>query len=414
MKEYRIKLPSPHDGQQQLIDHQTRFNIVACGRRWGKTTIGGKLIIETALAGHQTAWFAPIYKDLAEVWRDIKQRVKPITASINTQEHRIELITGGVIDMWSLENKDAGRGRKYKRIIIDEAAKVKTLEESWNAAIRPTLTDYKGDAFFLSTPKGMNFFWNCYSRGLSDDFPDWRSWHMPTVSNPYIDPAEVEAAKRDIPERIFQQEYLAEFIEDAGGVFRGARDCVLAGYTDPPSINGFNQYLMGVDLAKTQDFTVITVLDNTGRQVYFERFNQISWTRQIETIKRVASQYHALAIIDSTGLGDPIFEELRMQGVNVIGFKITASSKEPLINRLAIAIEHQELTLMDIPEQTAELLAYEYDVTPSGHVTMNAPEGMHDDTVIALALAASRLTKSTGITITTGSTKREAVSLWDS
>jgi len=113
-------------------------------------------------------------------------------------------------------------------------------------------------------------------------------------------------------------------------------------------------------------------------------------------------------MVDSTGVGDPIFEQLRMGGIPVEGFKITAQSKEALINKLAIAIEHQELTLMDIPEQTNELIAYEYDVTPSGHVTMNAPSGMHDDIVIALALANIKLTRNYSINIITGG-QREAV-----
>jgi phage terminase large subunit-like protein len=164
-KTINLILPEPHSGQQYIVESKARFRILACGRRFGKTTIGGNLIIEKALPGYPTAWFAPTYKDLADVWREIRQYTVDITKSANASEHRIELITGGAIDMWSLENKDAGRGRKYKFIVIDEAAKAKNLEETWNEAIRPTLTDYQGGAAFLSTPKGMNFFWRCFTRG---------------------------------------------------------------------------------------------------------------------------------------------------------------------------------------------------------------------------------------------------------
>jgi hypothetical protein len=364
-----------------------RFNALACGRRWGKSKLGIDRAVGPALAGHPVGWFAPTYKILDPAWEELRTLLRPITLRSDATKRLMQLATGGVVEMWSLEDKDAGRSRKYKRVIVDEAAMVPALDRAWNEAIRPTLTDLRGDAWFLSTPKGQNFFWTLFLRGKDPNEPSYASWKMPTTANPYIDPAEVEEARRNIPERSFSQEYLAEFIEDGGGVFRGVRAVVDFGRRDNEAASGGGSYSLGVDLARVEDFTVLTVLDAKGRQVYHERFNQIAWERQIAAIVRVALAYRATVLLDSTGVGDPIFEALRKQNVAVQGYQFTNQSKEQLIDALALAIEQGEVRLMDVPEQTAELQAYQYELTPSRNVRMNAPEGMHDDCVIGLALA---------------------------
>lgn len=332
------------------------------------------------------AWFAPTYKMLLEPWRELKRTLAPVISRVNDTERRIELITGGAIDCWSLDDPNAGRGYKYKRVVVDEAAMVGRLEEAWTQAIRPTLADFEGDAYFLSTPKGRDYFWRLWTMGqdaLNDSF---RSWRYPTVANPYIKPSEVEAARLNLPERAFLQEYLAEFLEESGGVFRGVAAAVDTGVK---SRDGVGPYTIGVDLARVEDFTVISVLDSESRQVYHERFNQISWERQVGAVKRVAEMFpNSKVRVDATGVGDPIFERLRGLGLRVDPFKFTSQSKEALIDNLAMLIEQGRIRLLDVPEQTTELMAYEYQMTPSRNVRMNAPAGMHDDCVIALALSA--------------------------
>jgi len=346
------------------------------------------------LEGFPVGWFAPRFKYLTEVWRDFRRVLKPITRHKDESQRRIELVTGGSIEFWSLEDGDAGRSRKYKRIVIDEAAKVKNLEQAWTQAIRPTLTDFRGGADFYSTPKGRNFFWKTFTYGLDPLRPDWATWSdgpnrgLPTFLNPFIDPQEIEDLRRGLPERVFRQELLAEFLEDAGGVFRGVAEAVDQGRSQNDAPDRHRHYTAGVDLARVEDFTVICVLDALGRQVYFERFNQISWERQIAAVVAVAEAYDADVVLDSTGVGDPIFERLRNAGLSVVPYAFTNASKEALINHLAMSIEQGKIRLMDLEEQTAELLAYEYELTPSRNVRMNAPEGMHDDCVIGLALAA--------------------------
>jgi hypothetical protein len=389
MQTLTVTLPRPHPSQRKILDTCRRFNVVACGRRFGKSVLGEHRLIGPALEGHPVAWFAPTYKYLAEAWRDFQRVLRPVIRRSNETERRIELVTGGTLEFWSLEDGDAGRSRKYKRVVIDEAAKVKGLEKAWNEAIRPTLTDLKGDADFYSTPKGRDFFWRAFTWGEDAGKPDWACWQLPTTANPHIDPAEVEAARVDVPERVFDQEYLAKFLENAGGVFRNVASSIDRGRSGSRKVpDPGKQYSIGVDLARIEDFTVITVVDSDGRQVFYERFNQISWERQIGAIVTACRPFRAVVYVDCTGVGDPIFERLLAAGLDVQPYQFTNASKGRLIDHLAMQLEQNKLRLMDIPEQENELIAYAYELTPSRNVRMGAPEGMHDDAVIALALAA--------------------------
>lgn len=371
-----------------MRDEARRFNVVNCGRRWGKTVLGLDVAIDAAMDGLPVGWFAPTYKFLNEPWAEACESLRGVIVRRSQTEKRLELEYGGIIDFWTLDDVDAGRGRKYSRAVLDEAAKVKDLENAWNKAIRPTLADLRGDAWFLSTPRGRDFFWRMHCMGMSGDHPEWAAWTMPTSENPSIDPAEIEAARKQLPDRVFRQEFLAEFIEDSGGVFRAVAESVDVGRAVPERQQAGREYTLGVDLARVEDFTVLCVVDDTGRQVYHERFNQISWERQVATIVAVARRYDATTWLDSTGVGDPIFEALRKADLDIHPYQFTNASKERLIDHLAMQIEQGKLRLMDIPDQTNELMAYQYDITPSRNVRMNAPSGMHDDCVISLALAA--------------------------
>lgn len=215
----RVSLPRPHAGQRSILDDARRFNVVNCGRRFGKTVLGINLACEAALPdgdrpGRPVGWFAPEYKLLREAWRDLNTLLAPVIASSNSQERRIELVNGGIIEAWSFDrNPNAGRSRKYKRIIIDEAAHCDNLQSVWTKAVRPTLTDFKGDAWFLSSPNGKNFFYTLWQRGLSPA-GSWKSWRRTSYDNPHLDPGEIDSAKADLGEKFFGQEYLAEFLDD--------------------------------------------------------------------------------------------------------------------------------------------------------------------------------------------------------
>lgn len=386
-KELEVILRRPHPGQVPILESTARFNVVNCGRRFGKTAAAEDRMCRLAIEGWPVGWFAPNHKYLEEPWDDFNRILKPVIVSTNKSERRIRLAGGGKIDFWSMVDPDCGRSRKYKHVVIDEAAKSPNLEAAWTKAIRPTLTDYAGTAGFWSTPRGRDFFHTLFTRGVDPLQREYAAWHMPSAMNPYLPAGEIEEARLQLPDRVFRQEFLAEFLEDAGGVFRcisASIDRLRTTFEERRSI-GF--YSLGVDLARLHDFTVLTVLDNMGRQVYFERFNQISWPRQIEAIKRVQAAYAASVVIDSTGVGDPIYQDLVLAGLPVLPFVFNAASKPAMVDALAMGFENGRLRLMDIPEQEAELIAYEYQMTKARHWSTSAPEGMHDDCVMALGLA---------------------------
>ncbi len=389
----RINLRRPHADQRLILDdsaaNKTRFHILCCGRRWGKNVIGLDRIIQPALHGYPTAWFSPTYKIMADDWRAIKKAVMPIVApgGKSEQEHRLDFVTGGSFEMWSMDSTDAGRGRKYKRVAVDEAAMVPQLQLIWADAIRPTLTDLIGDAWIFSTPKGLDYFHQLYQFGLDPQHPEWRCWQRPTSANPYIDPHEIEDARRTLPERTFNQEYLAQFLSDGGGVFRGV-DAVATATPAPEPIEG-HVYVMGVDWGKSHDFNVVSVLDATDhRQVWIDRTNQIDLVFQAQRLRTLYDRYRpAVILAENNSIGTPMVELLRRDNLPVVPWTATNATKQQVIEDLSVAIERQQITILKDAVQLNELLAYDVERLPSGLIRYSAPLGMHDDTVIALALA---------------------------
>lgn len=218
-KTLRLRLRRLYPAQQEIARNARRFNVLACGRRWGKTTYGIERLITPALDGAPVAYFAPTYGMVTEVWREYVRLLRPVAGRMNASDHRIELVTGGVLDMWSLDSPDAARGRKYARIVVDEAAMVPNLVETFNLVLRPTLADYSGGADFYSTPRGFNDFYTLFQRG-QDGTPDWASWQQPTAMNPYIPPSEIDAMRAEMTSLQYSQEVLAQFVNLEGGLFR--------------------------------------------------------------------------------------------------------------------------------------------------------------------------------------------------
>jgi hypothetical protein len=362
--------------QQKVLSEAKRFNVLACGRRWGKSALAVNLLSEPAIAGQPTGYFTPTYKLLDGTYTECLATLEPIIKRKN--EHQfIELITGGRIEFWTLENELAGRSRKYKRVILDEAAFNKDLWKRWTESIRPTLTDLKGDGWFLSTPKGKNDFYKLFSRHKAGE-ENWMSWQMPTLANPYIDPLEIEDARHDLPALAFSQEYLAEFNENVANPFGTS---FIAQCTFP--ISNLPAVCYGVDVARSFDWTVIIGLDKNCQVCYFDRF-QRDWR---QTTQAIVNLPNVPIAIDGTGVGGPIGEDVgRVKDVDIVIF--TQHSKQQMMEGLALAIQQRRITF---PEGviTDELGNFEYEYTRTG-VKYSAPSGLHDDAVCALALALTK------------------------
>ena len=387
MSEYTLTLNKPHTGQQHVLDNAKRFNVVACGRRWGKTEMGIKdLALPVILIGQPVGWFAPSYKLLDEAWQSTLEMLAPLGSLVqaNKQDRQIKVPNGGKMDFWTLQSStptrtSVGRGRKYARAIFDEAAHAPYLEQDWTKSVRPTLSDLRGDAWFLTTPWGHNYLWRLFVKGQSEE-PNWASFQMPTSSNPYILDSEVEDARHELPEDAFAQEYLAEFLADAANPFgiTAIDACKRDGFADGPVA------YWGFDLAKSMDHTVGVGLNALGGVCAFQRW-QSDWR---DTTKRIAAMIgQKAALIDSTGVGDPIAEELMRQCSLAEGYKFTSQSKQQLMEGLAVELQNGRVSYpSSLDVLIHELESFQYEYTRTG-VRYTAPIGMHDDCVDALALA---------------------------
>lgn len=392
-----IRLARLHPAQAQIKAERRRFNVVALGRRAGKSKLAQDLLVDCALERKPGGYFAPTYKLLEEFWRELKATLVEVTRDKSEQEHRLELYGGGVIECWSTDTGDPARGRRYATAVIDEAAMIPRLVDVWGQAIRPTLTDYQGTAWFMSTPRGLNDFYLLFQRGQDPLGREWMSWQMPTSVNPYIVAEEIVAAQHELPERVFAQEFEAQFLTlEGAGVFRGVHSVARL---EPRGPERGHQYVMGVDWARSDDFTVVSVIDaSLQQQVLVDRFSKIEYELQTERLHKLASVYKPQQILaESNAMGLPIVERLQRGYRTVLGdqrpalpilpFVTTNATKAAAIIDLSVAIENGTLTLLDDAVQTAELLSFESTVLPSGILRYAAPPGGHDDCVIALALA---------------------------
>ena len=370
-----IVLPKPHKNQAKVLESKARFKVLMSGRRWGKSLICQVITCIEAMQGKRVAYITPTYQ-LAKVFFDELARLMPNNIAVpNRSDLTFKLISGGEIRFFTGERLDNLRGLKFHYAIIDEASYIPDLESGWQNSIRPTLTDFQGKAIFLSTPRGKNYFYSLFLNGVNAS-ADWESFKFSTYDNPFILTSEIDSAKKELPNVVFEQEYMANPAENAANPFgsEAIRKC-----TSDISTNIVKCY--GVDLAKYSDWTVIIGLDNIGNVAYYDRF-QKDWASTQNIIRNLPK---APMLIDITGVGDPIVEQLQREGMDIEGFKFTSQSKQELMLGLQVAI-HQERVHYPEGMIKNELEVFEYQYTSHG-VKYSAPTGFTDDCVCALALA---------------------------
>jgi hypothetical protein len=387
---------APHSQLSASI-HQdaARFRVLDIGRRWGKTYFLAaealQLIMDVRAKHNRAArvWVvSPTYNLTVEFMRHaqiiLPEAVKP--DGFKRSEKKIVLHDGSEIELKSADSADEVlRGAGLDAALFDEAARISP--DAWGLGIRPALADRQGRAIFCSTPKGKNWFHDLYLLGQPQGDPDWKSWKLPSNASPLFPQSEFEALRRTMPETAFRQEILAEFLDDSGTVFRGIQHCVGGTFQAPIDRH---DYLMGVDVARTHDFTVITVLDLVTRHVVaWDRFNNLDWPFQKEKIISWAKKYNnAMIWLDSTGVGDAVLQDLQRLGVSVNGYKFSNESKKELIEFAVICVEQKLLTFPRIDQLIFEMESFDYEILPSGNVRYSAPcgENFFDDCVISFSL----------------------------
>ena len=379
----------PHPGQAAVHDSPARFKILSAGRRWGKTRLGVSECLDVAAHGGRSWWVAPNYKMSEVGWRPLRRMGAKIGAEIRKVDRQVILPNGGEVTVRSADNPDTLRGEGLDFVVFDECAFMPP--EAWSEAVRPALSDRLGKALFISTPRGRNFFWELWIKGQQDD-PTWQSWQLPTSDNPFIAPGEIEVARLELPELIYRQEYLAEFIDDQGSVFRRVQDAARVEPLDGP-LPG-RQYSAGVDVAASVDYTVVSVMDAESKQlVYMDRFNRVDYNVLVDRLAALYDRWHLDTIkIESNSIGQPVIDAIYAKGVSVIPFLTTNTTKQTVIQNLQSAFEHGEIGIIDNKILIGELLSFESKRNASGSFSYSAPAGMHDDCVMSLAIAWDAIT----------------------
>lgn len=376
-----LYLPRLRPDQSQIVNHPAKIKVLAMGRRWGKTVMSGAVALAAAAHSNKVAWVAPTYKQTRPLWR----WAVAANAGVGTVSKTERMIDfgRGFLAVYTGDTPDSMRGESFNLLIIDEAAKIK--DEVWTDILQPTLADYAGEAILISTPHGRNWFWREWQRGKNGAH-GYASFSAPSADNPNPNiKRAAELARERVSERTYRQEWLAEFVEDGGGVFRAVRNCAIA---QPTPADKARQYVAGLDWALSHDYTVLTIVDIATRAVvHVDRFNGVEYSLQRMRISEALKRYNAVCIAEANAMGKPNNDMLRAVGCRVRDFTTTNTTKSDAIESLASAFEQGNIKILNDAIAIGELESYESERLGSGAVKYGAPSGMHDDTVMSLALA---------------------------
>lgn len=295
----------------------------------------------------------------------------------------IKLPNDSLLEGKSSHNEKSLLGQSVDFLVVDEAAQIP--ESIYQEYLSPTLADKRGKVVFISTPMGKNWLYRKFN-----NVPDNGRFQFKSIDNPYFPKEQWEKRRGELPEDVFAQWWEAKFVDSAGTVFKTEKiDKIINSnsYAEPKE---GKLYSMGVDMAKHKDFFVITVVDQDNRVVYWERSNKESYTFQKDRVVSIARKYNNARIwLDSTGVGEPVYDDLFDEGLIVDDFHFSNSSKRRLIDKLRILIEEEAITIPAESVMINELKNFQKEATPSGKILYHAPEGydFHDDCVDSLALA---------------------------
>lgn len=393
-----VRLPKPFPTQLEIIKHPAKRKILIAGRRYGKTEVGsidasidflhGKRVLLTSTTQDQADIF----------WERLKRYLAPLfhTGYADKNEGR-RIIEGGkglgLLRIKTGRDPDTLRGGDWDKIIVDETALLDP--DAWYSVFMPMLLDTNGSALLMGSPRRRNWFYHLYHEAQLDTTGTWQTWHKTTMDNPHITQEALAILIRDMPQDIYKQEILAEFISE-DGVFKNVWDSVYSPMPTPYR----GMLFMGLDWGRYNDFTVMVLLDaNTGKVVAWRRIKEMDWATQRAAIINfitpwLNAQSQIMCLAESNSIGEPNIEALRSEIAElkykrfiIQPFVMTATSKPTLINALQLAFERGEIKIPDDGIFIDEIVNYEVTASKAGRLSYSAPIGFHDDIVVALMLA---------------------------
>lgn len=392
-----LVLPKPYPLQCEIALHPAIYKVIAAGRRVGKTTMGALIAVggqahygfrKGILDGRHVTLSSTSQDQSDLFWLYITQWLRPLyshSAFYKNETKRIIRLGNGQIRVKTGRHADALRGDYADTLILDECAYLEP--DVWQTVGMPMLLDSEdSEAWFLSTPKRRNWFYQLFLQGLDVLNPLWHSWNFPSHANPHLSPDKLAEISANMTEADYEQEIMAQFLESEGAVFRYVDERSTAKRREPY----VGQFVLGVDWGQQKDYTVIMVIDVTTKTVVdYDRFNIIDFTLQRGRLKAMWDKWNPqIAVIEENAAGKPNIEMLQREGMNIAAFYTSPSSKPPLIESLVLAFDRGEITSLDDMYLKNELKAYEKVVSKNtGRSSYSAPEGLHDDCVMAMALA---------------------------
>lgn len=383
---------TPHDSQRQMINgiltNKAKYHVACVGRQYGKSLMAMNLVLYWAIndGPSKILWVSPVYSQTDKVQKELMQAIggSGIVKSCNYSSNEIQLQNGSQILFRSAERYDNIRGLTMDYGVIDEAAFCK--DEAWTEAIRPVFMVRGKKVLFISTPKGKNFFYELFQLGRSADNPNYAAYTGTSYETPYIDNSEITDAKKTLPSAVFEQEYLAKFIDSGGEVFQNLDKNCFDAWSNP---NG--KVYCGIDLGKQEDYTVATFIDSQGRVVDIYRANAQEWTTMTQEIITRARKWNATLMVEVNSIGDVIFEQLKKQWTDTHPFVTTSKSKNEIIEGLILDMNNEVIQMPSrglFPHLWDELTVFTYEYNPKTRsLRYGHPNGLHDDTVMSLAIA---------------------------
>lgn len=376
----------------KALDGGYKRAIIVWHRRSGKDKTCWNYMIKEAMLKVGTYFYMlPSYTQAKKViWDNIDNDgfkmldhiPKEIMKASNATELKIELVNGSIIQLIAADEfKKSGVGTNPIGVVWSEYS---ITDREARRYLSPILAANGGWEIVNFTPRGMNHAWELWQMAKGND--KWFTQMLTVDDTDVFTKETLEEERQNNPQDLFEQEYYCKFIEGAGQFFRRINENCIPEDTE---YNPTHRYQMGVDLAKYQDYTVLTLIDlHTFHVLKQERFNQIDWNLQKAKIEAMYHKYgKPLIYMDSTGVGDPIYDDLVKRGLRIEGYKFTEASRKDLLINLQLRLEQDNIRIPNSETLKGELMSFRYELTEQGKIKIVVPEGLHDDTVFSLALA---------------------------